>query len=132
MTTQEPEPHWSELLKFTRRHMGSIGMSRSEWTWVGGTVLMLRYQHRLSRDVDIFLNDPQLLSYLSPRLNDNVAAEIDGYQEQANHLRCFVDGVGEIDYLVAAPVIDFEPERMDIPKHGLLQGAGSDAELAGR
>ncbi len=49
-------------------------MSRSDWTWGGGTVLMLRHQHRLSWDVDLFLNDPQLLSYLSPRLNDDIAS----------------------------------------------------------
>lgn len=128
MTVRDAEPRWNELLTLARRHMESIGMSRSDWTWGGGTVLMLRHQHRLSWDVDLFLNDPQLLSYLSPRLNDGIASEVDGYREQANHLRCFVEGVGEIDYLIAAPVIDFKPEKMDVAGHGPLQ-VMSDREI---
>ena len=33
------------------------------WTFGGGTVLMLRYQHRRSKDIDIFVPDPQYLGY---------------------------------------------------------------------
>lgn len=36
----------------------------------GGTVLMMRMHHRVSKDVDIFLHDVQWLSWLTPRLND--------------------------------------------------------------
>ena len=39
------------------------------WTMGGGTVLMFRYHHRLSQDVDIFLTDAQYLTALSPRLS---------------------------------------------------------------
>jgi hypothetical protein len=42
------------------------------WSFGGGTVLMRRYRHRLSKDIDIFVPDPQYLGYLSPRLNDTV------------------------------------------------------------
>ena len=128
MTTQHTGSHWNELLTLARKHMGNIGIGRSEWIWGGETVLMLRHRHRLSRDIDLFLNDPQLLSYLSPRLNDNVAAEVDGYFKQENHLRCFFEGIGEIDYLIAAPVIDFKSEKMDVPGHGLVQ-VMSDREI---
>ena len=128
MTIREADSRWNDLLTLARRHMESVGMSRSDWTWGGGTVLMLRHKHRLSWDVDLFVNDVQLLSYLSPRLNDNVAADVDGYNEQSNHLRCFIDGVGEIDYLTAQPVIDFKPEKMDVPGHGPLQ-VMSDREI---
>ncbi|MDB5771167.1 MAG: hypothetical protein JWM42_1541 [Burkholderia sp.] len=31
------------------------------WTFGGGTVLMLRYNHRMSKDIDIFVPDPQSL-----------------------------------------------------------------------
>lgn len=31
------------------------------WTFGGGTVLMLRYRHRVSKDIDIFVPDPQYL-----------------------------------------------------------------------
>ena len=39
-----------------------------EWTFGGGTVLALRHQHRFSKDIDVFVPDPQYLGYLSPRL----------------------------------------------------------------
>ena len=89
---------------------------------------MLRHQHRVSRDIDLFLDDPQYLSHLSPRMNDAVGETVSRYTEQANHLRCFIAGVGEIDYLLAAPVIDVEPEWMDVPGHGPLQ-VMSDREI---
>ncbi|WP_090141849.1 nucleotidyl transferase AbiEii/AbiGii toxin family protein [Limnohabitans sp. DM1] len=40
------------------------------WTFGGGTVLMLRHQHRMSKDIDIFVPDPQYLGFVSPRLSD--------------------------------------------------------------
>lgn len=43
-----------------------------DWTFGGGTALMLLYEHRRSKDIDIFLRDPQYLTALSPRLNDRV------------------------------------------------------------
>ena len=48
--------------------------SPSNWTFGGGTVLMRRFRHRFSQDVDIFVPDPQYLGYLDPELNDAVAA----------------------------------------------------------
>lgn len=40
------------------------------WTFGGGTVLMLRIGHRQSKDIDLFVPDPQYLGYLNPRLSD--------------------------------------------------------------
>lgn len=65
----------------------------------GGTMLMARLQHRVSRDLDLFLSDAQLLTSLSPRLND-VAAVYETYEESANHVRIAVGG-REIDFIVA-------------------------------
>ena len=89
---------------------------------------MLRHQHRLSWDIDLFLGDVQYLTYLSPRLNDEVGETVSRYTEQANHLRCFVQGVGEIDYLTAQPVVDVKPECMEVDGHGPLQ-VMSDREI---
>ena len=36
-----------------------------EWTFGGGTVLMRRHRHRFSKDIDIFIGDPQCLGYLT-------------------------------------------------------------------
>jgi hypothetical protein len=45
------------------------GVAAPFWTFGGGTVLMLRYRHRRSKDIDIFVPDPQYLGYVTPRLN---------------------------------------------------------------
>ena len=125
---QSVTPRWQELLTLAMQHLEGVGLTRSDWTWGGGTVLMLRHQHRLSWDIDLFLGDVQYLTYLSPRLNDEVGETVSRYTEQANHLRCFVQGVGEIDYLTAQPVVDVKPERMEVDGHGPLQ-VMSDREI---
>ena len=40
----------------------------------GGTVLSALWGHRYSQDVDLFTRDPQIIAYLRPSLNDNIAA----------------------------------------------------------
>jgi hypothetical protein len=40
-----------------------------DWSFGGGTVLMRRFRHRVSKDVDIFVPDPQYLGYVSPRVH---------------------------------------------------------------
>lgn len=37
------------------------------WTFGGGTVLMLRLAHRHSKDIGLFVPDPQYLGYVTPR-----------------------------------------------------------------
>jgi len=57
------------------------------WSFGGGTVLMRRYRHRVSKDVDIFVPDPQYLGYLSPRLNDAADSLTSKYLETANSVK---------------------------------------------
>jgi hypothetical protein len=42
---------------------------------------MFRYGHRLSKDIDIFVPDPQYLGYVTPRLSDTVASLTEDYTE---------------------------------------------------
>lgn len=49
------------------------GIKDPFWTLGGGTVLMFRYHHRLSKDIDIFVPDPQYLGFVTPRLSDTAA-----------------------------------------------------------
>lgn len=37
-----------------------------EWSFGGGTAMMIQIGHRQSHDVDIFLDDPQLLGFIDP------------------------------------------------------------------
>jgi predicted nucleotidyltransferase component of viral defense system len=79
------------------------GATLSDWSFGGATVLMRRYRHRFSKDVDIFVPDPQYLGYLSPRLNDTAEALTGDYLEQANSLKLrFPEG--EIDFIASAPL----------------------------
>lgn len=77
------------------------------WTFGGGTVLMLRYRHRLSRDVDIFVPDPQYLGYVTPRLSDVAGSITEDYVEAAGYVKLILPA-GEIDF-VAAPNLTNHP-----------------------
>lgn len=74
------------------------------WSFGGGTVLMRRHRHRFSKDVDIFIEDPQYLPYLSPRTNAKAEALTGHYIEQQGFLK-LVFPEGEIDFVVAGPLI---------------------------
>lgn len=76
------------------------GSPMPDWTFGGGTALMLRYAHRNSHDIDIFLPDPQWLSLLSPRFNDTIDAWVSDYQEGPTWLKLAMP-MGEIDFIVA-------------------------------
>jgi hypothetical protein len=72
------------------------------WTFGGGTAMMLQIDHRESRDVDIFLPDPQFLSFLDPKLHDFdfeiVPSDYDG--DGSGFLKIAFEGIGEIDFIV--------------------------------
>jgi hypothetical protein len=74
----------------------------------GGTVLMFRFDHRISKDIDIFTYDAQALSFISPRLNAVAERESVGYQETANTVKLLLPR-GDVDFIVAAPVIADAP-----------------------
>ena len=65
--------------------------------------MMLQIDHRVSRDVDIFLADPQQLGFLDPRTRD-FEFEIqptDYSGDGAGSLKLVFDDIGEIDFIVA-------------------------------
>jgi len=81
------------------------GATLNYWSFGGGTVLMRRHRHRFSKDIDIFVPDPQCLPYLSPRLNDQAESLTSDYVEQANFLKLnFPEG--EIDFVASAPLTE--------------------------
>jgi hypothetical protein len=80
--------------------VGSAGIRLDDWSFGGGTVLMRRYRHRFSKDIDIFIPDPQYLNYLSPHLNDTAESMTGDYTLQAEFLKLrFAEG--EIDFVVS-------------------------------
>jgi hypothetical protein len=68
---------------------------------------MLRHQHRLSKDIDIFVPDPQYLGFVTPRLSEAAAAVSADYVEAANFVK-LIRKEGEIDF-VASPNLTPHP-----------------------
>ena len=90
------------------------GIQDPFWTLGGGTVLMFRYGHRISKDIDIFVPDPQYLGYVTPRLSEAAAALTEDYTEMPGSFVKLQFEEGEIDF-VAAPNLTTHPwERWDI------------------
>lgn len=80
--------------------IGAAGVTLNDWSFGGGTVLMRRLRHRVSKDIDIFDPDPQYLGYLSPRLNTTAESLTQNFIEQAGSLKLFFPE-GEIDFVVS-------------------------------
>jgi hypothetical protein len=108
VTTSQPRSDWPRLFRIARALIRQVNSERElidHWTFGGGTAMMLQVGHRESRDVDIFLSDPQLLPLLDPQKRD--------FQFEISPSECGGDGVrflklafahiGEIDFIVAGP-----------------------------
>jgi len=79
------------------------GTRYDDWSFGGGTVLMRRFRHRVSKDVDIFVPDPQYLGYVSPRLNDTAEALTQKFLETEMSVKLYFPE-GEIDFIASDPV----------------------------
>jgi hypothetical protein len=92
--------------------VGDAGGILDEWTFGGGTVLMRRHRHRFSKDIDIFIGDPQCLGYLSPRLSNAVEAMTTHYIEQSGFVKLYFPE-GEIDFVVSGSLTQ-NPTRTEV------------------
>ena len=75
------------------------------WTFGGGTVLMLRIGHRQSKDIDLFVPDPQYLGHINPRLSDVAEGVSTEYEENSEFIKIFLPD-GEIDIVVGESLTD--------------------------
>lgn len=100
-----PQGVWEKLLPPAFALVDEIdkhGKSNPFYTFGGGTVLMLRHNHRLSKDIDLFVADTQPLGYVNPRLSSVAEDLCDGnYKESFNFIKLLLPE-GEIDF-VASP-----------------------------
>lgn len=106
-----PDGAWKDLLPHALSIIENIkihGNNDPFWTFGGGTVLMFRYQHRLSKDIDIFIPDPQYLGFVTPRLSDVAAAVTTQYVEDQSSFVKLIRPEGEIDF-VASPNLTESP-----------------------
>lgn len=113
------EPSWTRLFRITCsliRQVNAEHLIIDKWSFGGGTAMMLQIGHRQSEDIDIFLEDPQLLSYLDPKLHD-FEFEImpSDYQGDGAHfLKLAFDRIGEIDFIVSAPLTQAPSTRRKV------------------
>jgi len=98
---------WATLFKSALSltdHLATV-IGNPTWTFGGGTVLMLRLNHRYSRDIDLFVPDPQYLGHVTPRLSDAAENLTTEYVEAAEYVKLFLP-TGEIDIVVGEPLTD--------------------------
>lgn len=82
-----------------------------------GTALMLHSDHRLSKDIDAFIDDPQYLGIMSPDVTDVWACHT--WDKAAHYLKLRY-AEGEIDFIVSSPLSDLattfhEVDLADLP-----------------
>lgn len=112
----EQQGAWTKLLPKALRLMDHLATQISEphWTFGGGTVLMFRLRHRHSKDIDLFVPDPQYLGHLNPRLSDAAEEVSSDYEESAEFIKFFLPA-GEIDIVVGAS-LTHQPYEIGIYK----------------
>jgi hypothetical protein len=99
------QPSWKRLFEIACQLIRQVNLEEAiieRWTLGGGTAMMLQIDHRESRDVDIFLSDPQLLGFLNPKTHDFVfEIRPTGYvTDGSTSLKWVFENIGEIDFIV--------------------------------
>jgi hypothetical protein len=102
---------WPELFDIAvslLHQAGERGLGQIEWTFGGGTALMIQIDHRESYDVDIFISDPQYLSFLNPEIQGfDLALTPSDYSLEGGHaLKIAFGDAGEIDFICCAALTD--------------------------
>ena len=93
------------------------GQAVPDWILGGGTALMLHSDHRLSKDIDAFIDDPQYLGIMSPDVTD--VWDCHTWDKAAHYLKLEYPE-GEIDFSVSSPLSDLattfhEVDLSDLP-----------------
>ena len=123
---------WQPLLASALRILDAAAVALGAdfpWSFGGGTVLMLKYRHRYSRDIDIFLRDPQFIGYVTPRLSPAAEAVTSDYDEAGEYVKLRLPG-GEIDFIATGWLTErpYSPENV----MGRTINLESPAEIIGK
>ncbi|TWD55260.1 nucleotidyltransferase AbiEii toxin of type IV toxin-antitoxin system [Agrobacterium vitis] len=114
MNTPNPS-RWADLFDAAMSvvdQANEAGIGMTDWTFGGGTALMLQIGHRDSHDIDLFVSDPQYLPYLNPQTQSySLSITPSDYETDGTHaLKIVFDGIGEIDFICCGTVTT-EPTR---------------------
>ncbi|MBA4090101.1 MAG: hypothetical protein C0494_05845 [Sphingobium sp.] len=118
MATQRPS-EWAQLFDIAVDILAQFRRANGftpQWSFGGGTALMLQIDHRESHDVDIFLDDPQILPFLNPETQAYRLARMpDTYvTDGTTALKLAYDDVGEIDFICCFSIQDDPVTRQDV------------------
>lgn len=105
--------NWEILFERAMKQLEQSNIPKKDWSFGGGTVLAQKYNHRESKDIDIFFRDPQFLTYISPRLNDACENQLNLYAEQSNFVKLTFNE-GEIDFIVSRQISEAIPTLQKI------------------
>lgn len=111
-----PEGPWKSLLEKAFWLMDSIqsdGYALPRWSLGGGTVLMFYYAHRKSKDIDIFVPDPQFLGYVNPRLGGRGEEVTTDYTDGTEFVKLFLPE-GEIDFVASSTLTENPFEEHEV------------------
>jgi hypothetical protein len=114
---------WHRLLDRTLQGLAELkqqGQPAPDWVLGGGTALMIVAGHRLSRDIDAFIDDPQYLASLSPETTD--VWECSAWDRAAHYLKLKYPE-GEIDFIVSARISSLPPLERQIDLTAIRKGS---------
>jgi hypothetical protein len=115
--------NWRQLLDRTLQGLAELkrlGQPVPDWVLGGGTALMIFADHRLSRDIDVFIDDPQYLALLSPETTE--VWKCSAWDRAAHYLKLKYPE-GEVDFIVTAAISSLPPVEKQIDLTGIRKGS---------
>ena len=100
---------WYRLLNIAIEILNHVNIKKELWSFGGGSSIEYYFNHRKSKDVDIFLKDIQLITYVTPRLNNFAEKYAEDYIEQSNFVKIYFNK-SEIDFIVSPKLTELSPE----------------------
>lgn len=117
-----PHGPWVNLLEKAYNLFDSVasdGFTIPRWSLGGGTVLMFHYAHRLSKDIDIFIPDPQFLAYINPRTGGRGEDITSEYKDASEYVKLFLPE-GEIDFVASSTLTNNPFEEHEVLGRNIL------------
>lgn len=118
MVFSEDHPDYAltaQLLNYAVSIINAAQLPPSAYSLGGGTVLSYLFHHRKSKDIDLFINDPQYMGALSPRFNEHSERAL-SYNEDSRCITLSFDE-GKIDFVAATQITDFPAAPQTIFGH---------------
>lgn len=127
---------WRYLMELTLKALDSVAPvdePAPSWAVGGGTSLAIDVGHRISYDVDAFLDSARVIQSLVPVRNAvtraicwNDKTGLMDYQYPGQYLKLIVEGVGEIYFLGAPPLVVDATTLFEFQGHTIVRELPSE------